>query len=1280
MLPCYDELHKTETERFLAMRKNTNSMVHTIIVRGSMVLFLMALIVVVGTRTTSIGIAKEHAQTMKDVHRWQVDSSLITLSQGHLESSKTAYQDILFEEFIEVDNPNNDDITITATFAPSETWLRLDDNGDGSAMLSGVPRHKDIGTHQVTLIAIKDTSQTEIGRFSMDIEVQAANDAPIFTSDPPLEATVGETYTYNVQAEDPDPGDTITITPTIKPNWLTWTTSGDGNGVLEGTPTVDDLGIHAAQLVVADTQGYESIFDFDINVQSVVRDGTTCRETEPNNSIENAVTFAFDSDNQAVCEGTISTDTDADWYGMVLKPNTTIQISLKNLAAAYNVALVSNPSSEMDNTDGNDLRGIGDYGNINKNGQTRNHGNTTNVSRINNMGGKDVTDNIIAQSDGTGTNDRFLEVELAESGAYYILVYSENGKFSTDMPYELHVSFTGGDDIRCFATAKKINQLNITENETITSLFLYNSQRMRETYPEQGKSINLLVEYLKSDSQLMKDTNGIAIDLNSNVFLQQDANTLNMLYDQWDETPSDPLLANEVAQQMKNVIDIATTSYFSNVKDIVLIGSDDIIPFYRVRDETEIGNEGEYADELLQTGLLSGTSALAGSLQESYILTDNFFADRVPTSWRGRYLYMPDFGIGRLVETPKQIISYIRSFLPQITATDPYNPITPGSYVIDAANTTPEKTGAVFVSGYDFLRDQAAALSELFAVFGFSANGTLGTSHTLTQLNNDAWSIDDFVNTLFSNQLDQLTDSYNGPYSRHHIMSLNSHFSHYMFEDSQGDPFQAVSLLEPTVDSKQPDGAYFNHKGNATLLYSSGCHAGLNVPDNVVTDSTSRLRADFASAVLKQGGTWVGSTSYSYGDSNVVGYAEKLSLLFTQAIGTNADEGGVYTGAPLGQSLARAKWDYLHSTGPGGFSIYDEKVLIGMTLYGFPFIRVKVPQPTDQPSTVRLTIPDTVSESGIITRLVTISSSFTLNDANQIQTISTLEDSFRPGETITVEPEQQMAPGRAVLPVFNYDVSFPTDMQWGTNVPEVRGVQLLAAETDVVMNYTPDVTHLITEQIYHDDIPDMLVQDEWMPEESYTNQQTSVSIEIIKSPGCGACLQSNGSNQSSASLLSSNDYLTFNLAQFRADGTDDGTLRLFKKLVFEVTYLDPTVQPPDAKNCRNCDASFVSMDIDQSDADVWKINAKVTATQSKGVDTVSAVYTLDQELWDRVILTSSDGENYSATVPVPESGREFFAFVEILDKSGNVTVEAIDAAAPFVVPNVEKVFVPIVMN
>ena len=100
------------------------------------------------------------------------------------------------------------------------------------------------------------------------ITVANVNDAPVFTSAPVLTAIQDVLYTYAVTADDPDliHGDELTITATTLPAWLTLTDHGNGTATLTGTPMTADVGDHAVELLVTDSEGLTDTQTFTITV------------------------------------------------------------------------------------------------------------------------------------------------------------------------------------------------------------------------------------------------------------------------------------------------------------------------------------------------------------------------------------------------------------------------------------------------------------------------------------------------------------------------------------------------------------------------------------------------------------------------------------------------------------------------------------------------------------------------------------------------------------------------------------------------------------------------------------------------------------------------------------------------------------------------------------------------------------------------------------------------------------------------------------------------------
>ncbi len=103
----------------------------------------------------------------------------------------------------------------------------------------------------------------------VEYEIGLSNIAPQFTSTPVTTASEGALYTYNITASDPDAGDTLTITATTSPAWLTLTDNGNGTATLSGTPSVAEVGDHPVVLRVADTGGLFDTQSFNINVSAV---------------------------------------------------------------------------------------------------------------------------------------------------------------------------------------------------------------------------------------------------------------------------------------------------------------------------------------------------------------------------------------------------------------------------------------------------------------------------------------------------------------------------------------------------------------------------------------------------------------------------------------------------------------------------------------------------------------------------------------------------------------------------------------------------------------------------------------------------------------------------------------------------------------------------------------------------------------------------------------------------------------------------------------------------
>ena len=86
---------------------------------------------------------------------------------------------------------------------------------------------------------------------NVNVTVKMVNDAPVVTSAPVTTATAGVSYTYDVDAEDPDLGDTLTYSLTTKPADMTINST---TGLIQWKPTNEQIGNNEQVVVkVADS-------------------------------------------------------------------------------------------------------------------------------------------------------------------------------------------------------------------------------------------------------------------------------------------------------------------------------------------------------------------------------------------------------------------------------------------------------------------------------------------------------------------------------------------------------------------------------------------------------------------------------------------------------------------------------------------------------------------------------------------------------------------------------------------------------------------------------------------------------------------------------------------------------------------------------------------------------------------------------------------------------------------------------------------------------------------
>ncbi len=797
------------------------------------------------------------------------------------------------------------------------------------------------------------------------------------------------------------------------------------------------------------------------------------------------------------------------------------------------------------------------------------------------------------------------------------MVYSADG--AAGKPYDLTYRLDQSNTLTPSALtlpetyAQSLSFAESFEDDLVTTLFITHWDRMQSLYGSDTTTLRTEVGAL-IDERARAQQASVLIDLGADGLNPGDE--LRDRYVAWDNDPTNPLMANAVAENIKMVIAEALRRY-PNVNALVIVGSDSVVPFYRVRDETAIANERRYIDE---SGRLPGTGTpTRGALESGAITTDDYYASRRPAAWRGRELHLPELAIGRLVEKPADIVAYLRSY----TASS-------GFPRIDLAGAD----AGAFVSGYDFLNDQAR---ELVATL----QPALRTGAVSELLGGDPpWNRDALVS-----RWQPTFPDYDGSGARspHQLAAINAHFSHYQAIPAdlrRENSLQATSIYNEPANLLNPAAAYFA----GTLAWSVGCHSGYNLPDEQLGGQDG---IDFPQAMLKHGGNWVGNTGFGFGYTDAVAYSERLSLLFGQELVRDTAEPNT-----IGAALMRAKQRYLRSSGPLGFGVYDEKVLIQTTLYGLSFTEIAVanPQVPDDPDIVPPP-PAIPAREGVFTRIITIDGSVGripsergVGDVPR-WTGSLIEDSLLPvNERPELYPDISAGLGTPILPLLMYDLTlqFP-----GDEYPQVRGVKLIEAEYSDSADFDPVVTRVVTQGLrYSPGVelePPFATDGRLFPERPFAYNV----VDTLAGP---------------------RTQLSITPAQYRSTTENSGTLRGFSRMTFEVTYVYGEALTPDvAQDTLPPRISQTNLTFQPEEPWQGTLTISTVARDDGDIDSglasVIALVSSAGHNSRQVVLTPAGNGLYRADIPVRAYDPPLEVVIQALDQAGNNAYDGSKAGA-----------------
>ncbi len=455
------------------------------------------------------------------------------------------------------------------------------------------------------------------------------------------------------------------------------------------------------------------------------------------------------------------------------------------------------------------------------------------------------------------------------SGDFYIRVTGRNGVYDPLRHFTLDVSLL----------ANECNSIEpITDAATLAArLGNYRTIILTDMARIAGSSADKQrLQQRLNDLAARAEVRGVVVDIGAEARVRA-------ARVQDDKHPTCPAARNQLADEIKDIIDRYRA--LNPLEYIVLVGNDDVIPFFRSPDLAPLGPESDYVPPVLDN-----TTSQA-SLRLNYVLSQDAYGASHTITSGAAPLPIPDLAVGRLVETPDDILVMLDAYLS----------------TTDGIVSTPT---TALVTGYDFLEDTALdVVAELQA--------GLGEGRT--------------VNTLITPQHEPPTRSWTAAElrsklldsGRHDLIFLAGHFS-------SGSTLAAD--FRTTLDAAEVAASPTDFTNS--IIFSAGCHSGYNVVTDHSIPHVTR-KPDWPQAFARKGATLIAGTGYQYGDTEFVAYGEQLYLNFSQQLRTGTGP------VAIGQALVAAKQSYLATT-PRLQGI-DDKTLRIATLFGLPMLRIDMP-------------------------------------------------------------------------------------------------------------------------------------------------------------------------------------------------------------------------------------------------------------------------------------------------------------------------------------------------
>ena len=494
------------------------------------------------------------------------------------------------------------------------------------------------------------------------------------------------------------------------------------------------------------------------------------------------------------------------------------------------------------------------------------------------------------------------------TGNFYVRITGNNGVAAPFQPFTLSITTAAGSCVDAHGIPIQLNTyandatLIAPQGSNFQTVIVDNSHAM----PEAGASFigtNALSPALQ---QLASDTSGAVVDVSQSQMVTD-------LATQAASYPQCPFALDLEAGAIQRIINSYRTSP-GNLKYVVIVGDDHVIPFFRYPDFAGFAPESGYQPPL------SSASAANVALQTPDYLSDDQYGAASVLNIQGSKVPLPTAAVGRLVETAADILATVNRYI--------------GTQGTPAVQTI--KPTSSLVTGYDFMEPPATEVESAFATGlngGGGTNATLITTDGIAASNTgepgrgatlptagQSWTANDLRTELTGNHYD--------------VAFLGAH--------ATANNLTAADYSTSVTTNEFA--AKYAASFSGALVLGPGCHGGyaIDSADAVpyVTDTLA-----WPQAMSEAGATLIAGTGYQYGDTNYVAYSDQLYVDLAQQLGYKPAGGGAVS---IGTALLDAKQEYYSSVDQ--LNGLHEKAVGQVELYGLPMIGILEPTQVSAPA------------------------------------------------------------------------------------------------------------------------------------------------------------------------------------------------------------------------------------------------------------------------------------------------------------------------------------------